>query len=127
VHTGADDMPTALVRRVVGPAALLGRTAHDVAEARAAVAEGADYLGVGPCFPSTTKSFEVQAPREFLRAVAAEVALPVYAIGGVTLERLDALAALGIHRVAVASAVTAAADPASAAAALIARLSQLRG
>lgn len=126
VHTGADDMPTALVRRVVGPAALLGRTAHDLAEARAAVAEGADYLGVGPCFPSATKSFASQAPPEFLRAVAAEVALPVYAIGGITLERLDALAALGIRRVAVASAVTSAADPAAAAAALNARLAELR-
>ncbi|MFM9060026.1 MAG: thiamine phosphate synthase [Planctomycetaceae bacterium] len=126
VHTGADDLATALVRRVVGPAALVGRTAHDVAEARAAVAEGADYLGVGPCFPSATKSFSTHAPPEFLRTVAAEVALPVYAIGGVTLERLDALAALGIHRVAVASAVTAAADPAAAAAALLARLGNLR-
>jgi thiamine-phosphate pyrophosphorylase len=124
-HTGADDLPTALVRRVIGPAALLGRTAHDVAEARAAVAAGADYLGIGPCFPSATKSFETHAPPEFLRTVAAEVALPVYAIGGITLERLDALAALGIRRVAVASAVTAAADPAAAAAALSARLAQL--
>ncbi len=127
VHTGADDMPTRLVRRVIGPAALSGRTAHDVAEARAAVADGADYLGVGPCFPSTTKSFDTQAPAEFLRAVAAEVALPVYAIGGITLERLDAVAALGIRRVAVASAVTAAADPAAAAAAFIERLARLRG
>ncbi|MFM7107792.1 MAG: thiamine phosphate synthase [Planctomycetaceae bacterium] len=127
VHTGADDMPTALVRRVVGPSALVGRTAHDVAEARAAVADGADYLGVGPCFPSPTKSFATQAPPEFLRTVAGEVALPVYAIGGVTLERLDALAALGIHRVAVASAVTAAADPAAAAAAFLSRLAKLRG
>jgi len=125
-HTGADDMPTPLVRRVIGPTALLGRTAHDVAEARTAVAEGADYLGVGPCFPSTTKSFETHAPAEFLRAVAAETALPVYAIGGITLERLDALAALGLRRIAVASAVTAAADPATAAAALIARLAELR-
>lgn len=126
VHTGADDMPTTLVRRVVGPAALVGRTAHDVPEARAAVAEGADYLGVGPCFPSATKSFATQAPPEFLRTVAAEVALPVYAIGGVTLERLDTLAALGIHRVAVASAITAATDPAAAAAAFLARLAELR-
>lgn len=127
VHTGADDMPTALVRRVVGPAALLGRTAHDVAEAREAVIEGADYLGVGPCFPSATKAFGTHAPAEFLRTVAAETALPVYAIGGITLERLDALAALGLRRVAVASAVTAAADPAAAAAALLARLAELRG
>lgn len=125
VHTGADDLPTALVRRVVGPELLVGRTAHSLAEARAAVVEGADYLGVGPCYPSATKAFGTFAPPDFLRAVADEVRLPVFAIGGISLEHLDQLASLGISRVAVASAVTAAADPAAAAAALIARLRTL--
>jgi len=105
---------------------VLGRTAHDVAEARAAAAAGADYLGVGPCFASATKAFEAFAPPEFLRTVAAEISLPTFAIGGVTLERLDALAALGIRRVAVAAAVTAAADPAAAARAFIERLAAPR-
>lgn len=125
VHTGVDDLPTALVRRVVGPELLVGRTAHTLAEARAAVAEGADYLGVGPCFPSATKAFGTFAPPDFLRAVAHEVRLPVFAIGGVSLESLEQLVALGISRVAVASAVTSATDPAAAAAALIARLRTL--
>lgn len=126
VHTGADDMPLALVRRVVGPRALLGRTAHDLAEARAAVLDGADCLGVGPCFPSHTKSFAAYAPPQFLAAVASEIALPAFAIGGITLERIDEIAALGYSRVAVASAVTGAADPAAAAAALIERLHRHR-
>jgi thiamine-phosphate pyrophosphorylase len=126
-HVGADDLPLALARRVVGPDAVLGGTAHDLAEARAAAAAGADYLGIGPCFPSRTKSFTEHAPPEFLRQVVTEIALPAYAIGGVTLERLEPLAALGVTRVAVASAVTAAADPAAAAAALLARLAALRG
>lgn len=125
VHTGADDLATPLVRRVIGPDRLLGRTAHDSAEAHAAVAEGADYLGIGPCFPSHTKSFGEFAPREFLAHVAKEIALPAFAIGGVTLERLDALAGLGIRRVAVASAITAAADPGAEAAAFIERLAEL--
>lgn len=121
-HTGADDLPTALVRRVLGPGPLLGRTAHDVAEARAAAAEGADYLGIGPCFPSATKAFGEFAPPAFLRTVVKEIGLPTFAIGGITLERLEALTALGIRRVAVASAVTAAADPAAAARGIIERL-----
>ena len=125
VHVGADDLPTPLVRRVIGPQPLLGRTAHSIAEARAAVADGADYLGIGPCYPSSTKSFGSFASAGFLRTVAGEISLPAFAIGGVTLDRLDELAAVGIRRVAVASAVTGAADPAAAAAAFIARLSQL--
>ena len=126
VHTGADDLPLAMVRRVVGPRALLGRTAHDLAEARAAVLDGADCLGVGPCFPSHTKSFAAYAPPEFLTAVAREIALPAFAIGGITLERIDEIVALGYSRAAVASAVTGAADPGAAAAALIERLRRHR-
>jgi thiamine-phosphate pyrophosphorylase len=124
-HVGADDLPTPLVRRVLGPQPLVGRTAHSVPEARAAVAAGADYLGIGPCFPSSTKSFGGFAPQEFLRTVAGEISLPSFAIGGITLGRLDELGALGITRVAVASAVTGAPDPAAAAAAFIARLAEL--
>lgn len=125
VHTGADDLPTMLARRVIGPGGLLGRTAHDLAEAEAAAAAGADYLGIGPCFPSATKDFGAFAPRHFLERVARTIALPSYAIGGITLDRLDELAALGIRRVAVGAAVTAAADPAAAARALIERLARL--
>lgn len=125
VHGGADDLPTALARRVIGPAALLGRTAHALAEARAAAADGADYLGIGPCFPSATKSFGEYASPDFLRTVSAEISLPAFAIGGVTLERLHELAALGVTRVAVAAAVTGARDPAAAATAIIERLADL--
>jgi thiamine-phosphate pyrophosphorylase len=121
VHVGAADMPVAEARARLGPAAVVGRTAHDIAAARAAIEAGADYLGVGPCFPSTTKSFASHAPREFL-ATAATLPLPVFAIGGITVARLAELAALGIGRAAVAAAVTAAADPAAAAQDLLAAL-----
>jgi thiamine-phosphate pyrophosphorylase len=119
VHVGAADMPVAEARRLLGPAALIGRTAHGITEAEAAVAAGADYLGVGPCYPSATKSFSSHAPREFLTA-AGRLPLPVFAIGGVTSDRLVELAGLGIRRVAVAAAVTSAADPAAAVQALLA-------
>lgn len=124
-HVGADDLPVPLTRRVVGPERLVGRTAHDVAEARGAVLDGADYLGIGPCFPSSTKSFAEHAPPEFLRTVCGEIALPIFAIGGITAERLESLVALGVKRVAVASAVTRAADPPRAARELIDTLARL--
>ena len=125
VHLGADDLPLECVRRVTGPTAVVGCTAHDLAEARGAVLGGADYLGVGPCFPSTTKTFARHAPEEFLAAVGREIGLPAFAIGGIEIERLDALVAQGLTRVAVAAAVTGAADPAAAAAAFISRLALL--
>ena len=125
VHVGAEDLPIASARRVLGPGALVGRTAHSLAEAHAAVVDGADYLGMGPCFPSPTKSFASFAPAEFLASVVREIALPAFAIGGVTLERLDDLLALGVRRVAVASAITEEADPAAAAAAFNERLAQI--
>ena len=125
VHVGGSDLPTSLARRVVGPARLVGRTAHDVAEARAAAVDGADYLGVGPCFPSATKAFEAYAAPAFLREVVRETSLPAFAIGGISSGRLAEVAALGVTRVAVASAVTGAADPGRAAADIIAGLELL--
>jgi len=125
VHVGAEDLPVEMARSVVGPGLLVGRTAHSLDEARAAALAGADYLGIGPCFPSATKSFGTFAPRGFLSGVCHEIALPAFAIGGVTLDRLDDLVALGVRRVAVASAITGAADPAAAAAAFIERLARV--
>ena len=119
VHLGAADMPVLAARRVVGSARLVGRTAHTLEEAQAAVADAADYLGVGPCFSSQTKSFASFAPREFLQAVAREVALPTFAIGGITPERVAELKNLGLSRVAVAAGVTQAVDPVAAVAGLL--------
>ena len=125
VHVGAGDMPVPEARRLLGADLLVGRTAHAFDEARLAVAAGADYLGVGPCFGTVTKSFAAQAPRDFLVA-AARLPLPVFAIGGVTPERIEELRGLGLTRVAVAAAITAAPDPAVAAARFLAVLGNPR-
>lgn len=124
VHLGASDMPVPEARGLLGPAAVIGRTTHDLAEARAAVSAGADYLGAGPCFPSQTKAFTSHAPREFLGAVA-RLPLPVFAIGGITPARVAELAPLGIRRVAVAAAVTGASDPSAAVHGLLAALASV--
>ncbi|MFG2042606.1 thiamine phosphate synthase [Dactylosporangium sp. NPDC048998] len=116
-HVGADDLPVAAARRILGPAAILGATARDPQTARRAVADGASYLGVGPAFATTTKSgLPAAIGPAGVRAVAEAVDVPVVAIGGVTAARAAELFAAGAHAVAVVGAVSGAADPYAAAA-----------
>jgi len=122
-HVGADDLPVRAARLILGPHAILGGTARDPSTARAAVAAGASYLGVGPAYPTTTKE-GLPAPIGVagIGAVAAAVDVPVIAIGAVTAERIPALLDAGAYGVAVVSAVSDAADPASECARLLAAL-----
>nr|BFE66080.1 hypothetical protein GCM10020063_106060 [Dactylosporangium thailandense] len=115
-HVGADDLPVAAARRILGPHAILGATARDPYTARRAVADGASYLGVGPAFTTTTKSGLPDAIGPAgVREVAEAVPVPVVAIGGVTAARAGELFAAGAHAVAVVGAVSGAADPYAAA------------
>jgi thiamine-phosphate pyrophosphorylase len=119
-HVGADDLPVAAARRILGPAAILGATARDPDTARRAVADGASYLGVGPAYATTTKSgLPAAIGPAGVRAVAEAVDVPVVAIGGVTPARAAELFAAGAHAVAVVGAVSAAADPYAAAMAFV--------
>jgi len=115
VHVGQDELDVRSVRRIVGPGRLVGVSTHSIQQARQAVLDGADYLGVGPVFASQTKSFDSLAGLEFVTAVAAEIALPWYAIGGISGENLEQVAAAGATRVAVGAAVCGAEDPETAA------------
>ena len=116
-HVGADDLPVRAARRILGPRAVLGATARDPETARRAVADGASYLGVGPAYPTTTKTgLPDPIGPAGIKAVAGAVEVPVIAIGGVTAERVPQLLAAGAYGVAVVSAINAAADPAEAAA-----------
>jgi thiamine-phosphate pyrophosphorylase len=115
VHLGQDDMPVKEARRIVGPDALIGVSTHTVEQVRAAVLDGADYVGVGPVFPSRTKSFEYFPGLEFVRAAAAESSLPAFALGGIGPENIGDVVAAGARRVAVSSAIAAADDPERAA------------
>ena len=111
VHVGQQELDVRSVRRIVGPNRLVGVSTHSIQQARQAVLDGADYLGVGPVFPSQTKSFDSYAGPEFVRAVAQEITLPWYAIGGISVENLAEVAGAGATRVAVGAAVCAADDP----------------
>ncbi|MBX7168332.1 MAG: thiamine phosphate synthase [Pirellulales bacterium] len=122
VHLGQEDLSVKDARNVVGPRCMIGVSTHSIEQARAAVLDGADYIGVGPTFASTTKSFAAFTGLELLVAVAAELGLPAFAIGGIDAANLDQVLQTGIVRVAVSGAIWNAADPRAAAAALTARL-----
>ena len=115
-HVGAEDLPVRAARRVLGPAAVLGATARDPVAARAAVTDGASYLGVGPAFATTTKRGLPDAigPAGVRAVVAAVPEVPVIAIGGVTAARIPEVRGAGAYGVAVVGAVSDARDPAAA-------------
>lgn len=110
VHVGQDDLPVEEVRRRVGDRMIVGVSAHNPEEARRAYAGGADYLGAGAVFGSTTKTNVTPLSHDTLRAICDAVPIPVVAIGGITRENLPRLAGTGVAGVAVVSAIFAADD-----------------
>jgi thiamine-phosphate pyrophosphorylase len=123
VHVGAQDLPVAAARRLLGADRVVGATARDVETGRRHAAAGASYLGVGPAYATSTKAgLPLPLGPEGVGRVAAAVDLPVIAVAGVTAQRVEALLAAGAHGVAVVGAVSEADDPARATAALLAAL-----
>lgn len=111
VHLGQDDMSVHQARMVVGSRMLIGVSTHNIEQVQKAVFAGADYLGVGPTFPSQTKNFSEFAGLEFVEAVSKETTLPWYAIGGIDLDNIDRVLQAGASRVAVSSAICSAPHP----------------
>lgn len=122
VHLGQEELTVAEARRILGPTPLIGISTHNIEQARAAVADNADYLGLGPTFPSTTKQFETFPGVAFLREAAAEIKIPTFAIGGITPDNIAEVRAAGIHRVAMSGAVVNADRPALATQLCVAKL-----
>ena len=116
VHVGQDDMETMDVRTKLGPDKIIGVSAHTVEEALLAEKQGADYLGVGAVFPTSSKSDVDVMPYETLKAICEAVSIPVVAIGGIGRENVSRLAGSGICGVAVISAIYAQKDIRAAAA-----------
>ncbi|MDP6539380.1 MAG: thiamine phosphate synthase [Planctomycetota bacterium] len=113
VHLGADDLPPGEARQLLGPAPLIGLSTHCAADVVRAGDLPVDYLGFGPLFSTTTKGYERGVGPEAAWVAASAAAVPLFSIGGITRER-----ATQLHpnaRIAVASAVLAAEDPAAAA------------
>jgi thiamine-phosphate pyrophosphorylase len=111
VHLGQDDLRVADARRVVGTDALIGVSTHSPEQVRRAVLDGADYMGVGPTFPSQTKSFDHFPGLDLVRFAAAETSLPTFALGGIGLANVRQVVEAGATRVAVSAAVARADDP----------------
>ena len=124
VHLGQGDLPVAVARRLLGPERLIGRSTHALDQLHRAVAEGCDYVGVGPVNATPTKPGRQPVGLDYVRQAAAESPLPFFAIGGIDVERLPAVQAAGAERVAVVRAIVEAADPAAAARELLAGLGQ---
>lgn len=115
LHVGQSDAACADARRVLGENAILGVSCTTVEEALRAEAAGADYLGVGAVFPTSTKSDADYVDRQTLIDICGAVRIPVVAIGGISLENAPKLAGTGIAGVAVVSALFAAENPREAA------------
>ncbi len=115
VHVGQGDLPAREARKLLGHNKIVGVSTHDIAHARQAVLDGADYVGVGPVFRSSTKPREILPGLDFAKQVVAEIKLPAVAIAGITLENVDQVLATGVQAIAVTAAVVGAKDITAAA------------
>ncbi len=125
VHVGQDDLPVEMVRRLMGPAAIVGVSVATVGEAVAAERGGADYLGVGAMFPTVTKADTRLVTRDELLRIRDAVGIPMVVIGGINERTVPDLAHTGIDGLAVVSAIIAQPDITVAAARLRQRFEAL--
>ena len=125
VHVGASDMPVATARKLMGEDKIVGATAKTVPWAKEAYEQGADYLGVGAIYPTTTKVVTVRTSTETLDAITKAVPIPVNAIGGLNKDNIDILKGIDISGVCVVSAIMKSDDPEKAARELKARAREL--
>ncbi|MEB3355038.1 MAG: thiamine phosphate synthase [Cyanobacteriota bacterium] len=122
VHLGQGDLPPALARQLLGPDRLVGRSTHALPQLRQAMADGCDYVGVGPVNATPTKPGREPVGLDYVRQACGESAIPCFAIGGITAAAVPALRQVGASRVAVVRAITEAEDAAAASRDLLAAL-----
>ena len=127
VHVGAEDMPVATARKLIGKDKILGATAKTVEAAAKAYNDGADYLGVGAIYPTTTKVKTVLTSTETLDAITKAVPIPVNAIGGLNSTNLGVLKGINIAGVCAVSAIMKADSPKKAAEELRQAFDGIRG
>lgn len=127
VHLGQDDLPARVARPLLRPGMLLGISTHSVAQARAAQADGADYVAVGSIFATATKpDFELVGP-DLVRILRSEIRVPLIGIGGITHDNVQEVIRAGADGVAVISAVGAADDPRAASERFVTLIRAARG
>lgn len=118
VHLGQQDIPVKIARKLIGKDKIIGVSAHCIEEAEKAERDGADYLGVGAIFPTTTKKDIIITPVNVLREIKETVSVPVVAIGGINQNNINTLKGSHVDGVAVISAMMKSKDPKSSAVAL---------
>lgn len=111
LHIGQSDLPAGIAKRLLGKGKILGLSAGNLEEAKRAEADGADYVGVGAVFPTTTKADAVSVDKGILREIKAALSIPVVAIGGIKQENLPQLYGSGVDGIAVVSAIMGSAMP----------------
>ncbi|MBR4913642.1 MAG: thiamine phosphate synthase [Clostridiales bacterium] len=126
VHVGAEDMPVATARKLIGSDKILGATAKTIEAATKAYNDGADYLGVGAIYPTTTKVKTVLTSTETLDAITKAVPIPVNAIGGLNKTNLGVLKGINIAGVCAVSAIMKAYSPKNAAEELMKAFDDIR-
>lgn len=127
VHVGLSDMGIEKAREMLGDGFIIGGSAHNVQEALAAQKAGADYIGCGAVFGSSTKNDVTILSRKELKAICGAVQIPVVAIGGISLTNMEELAGTGIDGVAVISALFGAEDKEAAAREFLKRMKKVKG
>ena len=125
VHVGQSDMPVALARKLMGENKIVGATTKTVEQAKESFEQGADYLGVGAIYPTTTKVKTVLTSTDTLRDICSAVPIPVNAIGGLNKDNIDILEGIEISGICVVSAIMKADNPKTAAEELKARAKEL--
>ena len=125
VHVGQSDMPVILARKLMGDQKIVGATTKTVEQAKEAFEQGADYLGVGAIYPTTTKVKTILTSTETLHNICEAVEIPVNAIGGLNKDNIDILEGIHIAGICVVSAIMKADDPKKATEELKARAKEL--
>ena len=125
VHVGQSDMPVSLARKLMGENKIVGATTKTVEQAKEAFEQGADYLGVGAIYPTTTKVKTVLTSTDTLRDICNAVPIPVNAIGGLNKDNIDVLEGIEVSGICVVSAIMKADDPKKATEELKARAKEL--
>lgn len=115
VHLGQDDLDVASAREILGSNCIIGISTHEPDQALKAVAEGADYIGVGPIFATPTKQGRIPVGIEYAKWAAENISIPAFAIGGIDLNNVDEVLNTGIKRIAVVRAIINAKSPQCAA------------
>ncbi len=111
VHVGQSDMPCDVTRKLVGPNKIVGVSAATIDEAKKAEKDGADYIGTGAVFPTSTKDDAPKITKKELKEVVDSINIPVVAIGGITIDNASELIDTGIAGLSVVSAIMSSDDP----------------